>query len=278
MYQLIASDLDGTLLNAAHAVSETTKTVVQQLVARGLSFVIATGRHFLDAKDIRQALNIETYLITSNGARVHDHQGTLIYQKNIDPDMAKALLQSNFSEGAIVNLYRDEGWFIDQPQPWLLDMHETSGFQYQLFSPKSDKGEGISKIFYIGEHSALLALQAKIEAYLGMDALSITFSMPECLEIMDKGVSKAAALAQVVKLQGLTLANCLAFGDGLNDYELLSGVGKGLIMANGHEALKLRLPNQEVIGHHAEDAVAKYLASHYQLPIEENEPILAIIK
>lgn len=265
MYQLIASDLDGTLLNAAHKISELTKNVVQQLTARGLPFVIATGRHFLDVKDIQQVLEIETYLITSNGARIHDQRGELIYQKNIDPEIAKALLNRKFPQEIILNLYRDEGWFIDQPQPWLLDMYQMSAFQYQVFVPHADHGGGISKIFYIGAPDILLKLKSAIEGYFGPEVLSLTFSMPDCLEIMGPGVSKAEALAHVVELQGLTLENCLAFGDGLNDYELLREVGKGLIMANGHDALKCRLPDQEVIGHHAEDAVAKYLASYYQI-------------
>jgi Cof subfamily protein (haloacid dehalogenase superfamily) len=266
-HKLIASDLDGTLLTPAHCVSERTKSVIQTLVSQGFPFVIATGRHFLDVNDIRQALEVDMYLITANGARVHDSQGNMIYQQNIDPLMVKALLKPEFTAGTVLNMYRDEGWFIDQPLSWLLDMHQTSGFQYQLFHPPHDPGTGVSKVFYIADHAVLLRLKDRLESYFGQDTLAITFSIPDCLEVMHQAVSKGEALRQVAKLQGLSLADCLAFGDGLNDYELLSMAGKGLIMGNAHDALKACLPEQEVIGCNAEDAVAQYLVTHYQLPL-----------
>lgn len=267
MYKLIVSDLDGTLLTPAHCISDRTKSVIQALVHRGFPFVIATGRHFLDVNHIRQALEVDMYLITANGARVHDSQGELIYQQNIEPALVKALLQPEFTQGTVVNMYRDEGWFIDQPLPWLLATHQVSGFQYQLFHPQRDEGLEVSKVFYIAEHAALLRLKARLEAYFGSGTLAITFSIPECLEVMHQAVSKGEALRQVAQLQGILLAECLAFGDGLNDYELLTIAGKGLIMRNAHDALKARLPQQEVIGHHAEDAVAQYLVTHYQLSL-----------
>lgn len=266
-YQLIASDLDGTLLNAAHHLSATTKEVVQQLVKRGFTFVIATGRHFLDVEGIRQTLNIETYLITSNGARIHDPAGKMIYQKNIEVDKVNILLQPQFCQGLAVNLYRDEGWFINRDEPSLLAMHPTSGFRYQLFSPEKDNGEAVSKIFYVAPHAHLLELKSRIEAYLGEHALALTFSMPDCLEVMAYGISKGEALHQVANLCGITAQECLAFGDGLNDYELLSVAGKGLIMGNAHDALKVLLPQKEIIGHHAEDAVARYLTQYYELSL-----------
>lgn len=265
MYKLIASDLDGTLLTPEHHVSAKTKAVIRTLVQRGFPFVIATGRHFLDVNDICSEVGTNTYVITANGARVHNQAGEMVYRKNIEPPMVRALLRPEFCAGTVLNMYRDDGWFINQPLPWLLDMHETSGFQYQLFDPAKHDGQGVSKVFYVAGHAHLLNLKSRLEAHFGPDTLAMTFSIPDCLEVMHKTVSKGEALQQVARLQGISLAECLAFGDGLNDYEMLSIVGKGLIMANAHEALKVRLPLHEVIGRNVDDGVAAYLGQLYQI-------------
>ena len=72
MYPVVVSDLDGTLLNKQHQLSPRTKEVITQLSERGVKFVFATGRHFLDVEQIRAQLGIDMYLITSNGAMVHN--------------------------------------------------------------------------------------------------------------------------------------------------------------------------------------------------------------
>ncbi|MCA2418018.1 HAD-IIB family hydrolase, partial [Vibrio chemaguriensis] len=76
------------------------------------------------------------------------------------------------------------------------------------------------------------------------------------------GVSKGHALQAVAETLGLTLENCIAFGDGMNDVEMLSMAGKGLVMGTSHEKVMKALPNNEVIGSNADDAVAHYLQDH----------------
>ncbi len=72
---------------------------------------------------------------------------------------------------------------------------------------------------------------------------------------MAGGVSKGHALEAVAKQLGHSLKACIAFGDGMNDVEMLSMAGKGCIMRNAHQRLKDRLPDLEVIGSNADDAV-----------------------
>ena len=74
MYKVVISDLDGTLLNNQHQVSPHTRKVLKKMVAEGTKFVVATGRHHIDVKAIRNALGLDIYLVTSNGAAVTDKQ------------------------------------------------------------------------------------------------------------------------------------------------------------------------------------------------------------
>ncbi len=67
----------------------------------------------------------------------------------------------------------------------------------------------------------------------------------------------------VAKKLGYSLQDCIAFGDGMNDAEMLSMAGKGCIMGSAHQRLKDLHPELEVIGTNAEDAVPHYLRKLY---------------
>lgn len=101
-------------------------------------------------------------------------------------------------------------------------------------------------------------LEQAIAARWG-DRVNVSFSLPTCLEVMAGGVSKGHALDEVARRLGMTLQDCIAFGDGMNDKEMLSMAGKGCIMSNAHQRLIDVLPALEIIGSNADDAVPHYL-------------------
>ena len=76
---------------------------------------------------------------------------------------------------------------------------------------------------------------------------------------MAQGVSKGAALARVAERLGVALGEVIAFGDGMNDLEMLQLVGKGVRMANADPRLQEALPHLEEIGNNREESVARYL-------------------
>lgn len=78
MYHVVASDLDGTLLSPDHTLSPFAKETLKLLTQRDVHFVFATGRHHIDVAQMRDNLEISAYMITSNGARVHNTDGDLI--------------------------------------------------------------------------------------------------------------------------------------------------------------------------------------------------------
>jgi Cof subfamily protein (haloacid dehalogenase superfamily) len=264
MYQLIASDLDGTLLNGEHMVDAYTANTLRTLEERGIQFVIATGRHYLDVMGIRDVLGIQAHLITSNGARIHSPDNQLIHAENIPPHMVQALSQAEFSAGTLLNFYLDEAWLIDQHSQYLLDMHQDSGFTYQIENLAQHHGNGVAKILYIGEHSHLLSVESKLRARFG-DTLYITFSMPDCLEVMAAGVSKGHALQVVLERLGLNTQQCMAFGDGQNDLELLQTAGHPRLMSNANPRLIDALPQVLKIGSNEESGVAKHLSQIFNL-------------
>jgi hydroxymethylpyrimidine pyrophosphatase-like HAD family hydrolase len=97
------------------------------------------------------------------------------------------------------------------------------------------------------------------------DRLHVTYSTANALELMAGGVNKGSALASLLSRLSLGPEDCLAFGDNLNDSEMLALAGEAHIMANAHPELSSRVPGARSIGHHAENGVAECLRRRFSL-------------
>ncbi|MDE1181267.1 Cof-type HAD-IIB family hydrolase [Paraburkholderia sp.] len=270
MYTVIASDLDGTLLNGDHQVDPFTVATVRKLEADGLKFVIATGRHYCDVAGIRDLLGIRPYLITSNGARVHSPDDEMVYANNLSPESVKRLVQPEIAGAhgrVIVNLFADDAWLIDRDAPELLRLHQDSGFTYEVTDLRQHDGSDIAKALYIGDPADLAVVSANLAREFG-DALYVTYSLPDCLEVMTSDVSKGRALQFVLHRLGMSASECVAFGDNMNDIDLLETAGHPFMMNNANPDLITRLPNVPRIGNNFEAGVAHHLRKLFDLTDE----------
>ena len=241
MYQVVASDLDGTLLSPDHTLSPYAKETLKLLTARGVNFVFATGRHHVDVGQIRDNLEIKSYMITSNGARVHDTDGNLIFTHNLDRDIAADLFGVVHNNPDIItNVYRDDDWFMNRHRPDEMRFFKEAVFNYSLYEPGLLEPEGISKVFFTCEdHEHLLPLEQAMNARWG-DRVNVSFSTLTCLEVMAGGVSKGHALEAVAKMLGYSLSDCIAFGDGMNDLCMFGQGWLSIAMGNARDALKAK--------------------------------------
>ncbi|MBK1720203.1 Cof-type HAD-IIB family hydrolase [Thiocystis violacea] len=259
MYRLIVCDLDGTLLNAEHRLGDYSRAVLDGLQARGIEILLASGRHYLDIRCLADRLGSRGGLISSNGAAVHDGGSRLTHCRAIDADCLDFLLRDPLFERVHTNIYRLDDWLVETPKPILLGYHQDSGFAYRVADFATLAPEPVLKVFYYAEDpDHLLALEERILARHG-DRVTTTYALPMVLEVMARGVSKGEALAGVVSRLGLDRADVIAFGDGRNDLEMLRYAGKGVLMGNADASLKAALPELEVIGSNAQEAVANYL-------------------
>lgn len=265
MYQVVASDLDGTLLSPVHTITTYTSETLSKLTAKDIHFIFATGRHHVDVAQIRKNLAIDAYMITSNGARVHDLKGKLLTEHNIIPEIAQELFSLYYANKQILTqVFRHDEWFIARDHAKQSEYYVESGFNPRFYHPDTLPTDGVGKIFFTCERQEPLhQLEHSLKQRFGQD-VHISFSLPVCLEVMAAGVSKGQALEQLLLQLGYSLDQCIAFGDGMNDKEMLSMVGKGCIMQNAHDRLIDALPQCEVIGSNQHDAVARYLRDLYQ--------------
>ncbi|MCK2183711.1 HAD family hydrolase [Halomonas getboli] len=261
---LIVSDLDGTLLGADHALADDTVATLRALAARGHHIALASGRHYRDILAFRDRLGVDAHIISTNGAYTHAPDDTLIVARHLPVELARALIDLPRPDAVRLNLYHDDEWVIDAEAPRLLALHAHTGFGYRVVAPERLAAEGVGKVLYIGEPGHLAELEGEVRRRAGK-RLHVTYSMGNSLEIMAEGVNKGTALTALLERLDLPAGRCLAFGDNLNDTEMLALAGEAHIMANGHPELDARLPEARRIGHHAEAAVARHLAERFAL-------------
>ncbi|RKD27933.1 hypothetical protein SAMN02745883_00326 [Caminicella sporogenes DSM 14501] len=258
-YKAVITDLDGTLLNSDHKVSDYTKEVIKKVIKKGVKFFIATGRHHQDVSHIRNQLGLNTTFITSNGCRVHDSNEEILLAHDIDESIVRKLLNLEVDKDIHVNIYQNDKWYVSRENDWVKQFHAESQFFYDIVDFNKLEDYKAAKVFYIcNDHEKLVLLKEKIEK-LFPNKLNVVFSLPSCLEVMPYGVSKGFAIKKVLEKYGIHPKEAIAFGDGLNDYEMLKLVGRGFIMGNAHDKLKEVLPNFEVVETNDENGVANTL-------------------
>lgn len=260
--KLIVVDIDGTLLNHQHKITDLTKQTVEQLIQAGYEIMLASGRHFQDVYLIAQQLGVQAGVITSNGARVHNHIGEVIYEDFIPADLVARVL--DLSKGFEVhrNIYQQDLWLVEEPHEELLAIHHLSGFEYQFRDFNKIGLEQIDNIYFTAQHDLLVELESVLRSTLG-DLLNITFTSAEYLEVMNLGVSKGHALEMIMRQKGLAADQVMAFGDGMNDKEMLATAGHGVVMGNASQKLKGLLPQCDQADSNREDGLANYLQAHF---------------
>jgi Cof subfamily protein (haloacid dehalogenase superfamily) len=259
--KVVVSDLDGTLLNPQHRISDYTKSIFQELHNQNYLLIVATGRHHLDAMAIIDTLEVPVYLVSSNGARVHSPEKEELFAFDLKSDVVKAALNVEIDPEITVVLFKENVWQTNRVNEKLNAFQADLKYLPEVVDYKTLEDFSAIKIFFSHDnHDKLVALRELILANSSND-LHHAFSLPTCLEFMDKSVNKAVAIEKVLHREGFSLEEAVSFGDGFNDVEMLSSTGKGLIMGNAPALLKETLPHLEVIKTNAEDGVAHYIAS-----------------
>ncbi|WP_320048031.1 Cof-type HAD-IIB family hydrolase [uncultured Ilyobacter sp.] len=258
-YKAVICDLDGTLLNSEHTISAYTKKVIEKIKSLGIKFFIATDRHHKDALAFKNILGLDSFLITSNGAKIHDENDREIFSSNIPKEMVRKIIELPIDEEIHRGIYKDEFWFLEKHIEGLDVFHKESGFSSIIKPFEELKDEDVTKFIFISTNSSKINQLEKTLDLKFKDSFNITLSFENCLEIVQKRVSKGFAIEEILKKENISPVDTLAFGDGLNDLDMLQTVGKGFLMGNSHKKLIQSLPNHEIIDTNNNDGVAKYL-------------------
>ncbi|EEH32203.1 haloacid dehalogenase-like hydrolase [Borreliella burgdorferi 29805] len=271
-YKMLVFDLDGTLLNNNHEIAFLTLEVLLAL-KKDFKIIIATGRRLSEVKNIRSQLKEiginENYLVTANGAEVF-LQENLIFRYAMNYDLAKEILKIH-TDNVDVNLYTFDTWYsnADVKSPIMKHFIKDLGLNVIIGDLTKLNVDSVSKIVYYCDDLAILnKLDIEIKSKDFQDT-RVFFSSKDLLEVTNINANKYNAIKNIAFLESIPLCDVLAFGDNNNDYEMLKNLGKGVLMKNANEFLKINLAKNEITRFsNNEDGVARFLIDFFKLNIK----------
>ncbi|MBM6837173.1 HAD-IIB family hydrolase, partial [Clostridium saudiense] len=109
MIKLIASDMDGTLLNTNHTISEGNIEAIRKAQQLGVKFAIVTGRSYDGVKPIADEFNLDCEYILMNGAEYRDKDGNILENITIDKEKVKVIMEVMGEEDLCIELFTNVG-------------------------------------------------------------------------------------------------------------------------------------------------------------------------
>jgi Cof subfamily protein (haloacid dehalogenase superfamily) len=261
---LIATDVDGTLLDEDEKVTPRTRAAVQAAVASGATFVLATGRPPRWIQPVVDGLGLAPLAVCANGAVIYDPATDRIVSANtLLPDALGELAEiaTRVIPGAGLAVERVGSSAHDAATPQFVS---SPGYEHAWLNPDNTEvsfedlvSQPAVKLL-VRKAGALSAdMAAALAGHVGLLG-DITYSTNNGLiEVVPVGISKATGVAQVVGPLGLTAVDVVAFGDMPNDVPMLSWAGRGVAMGNAHPDAVAAA--DEVTVTNADDGVARVL-------------------
>ena len=237
-YDLVITDMDGTLLRDDKTVSERTKQAIRRFEAAGGRFSFATGRGVQSAQRYVRELEIRTPLVLLNGSLLYDpvtERDLMVLP--LEPDMVSAVWPLLEEAGLDILVHSTRRAVVREMTPVIEEHLQLDGITAEVEPDLSPATCGtIMKILTIGEPERLDRAEAAIVA-AGLP-VKLVRSYPTYLEVLPLTGGKGEALKALLAHLGIPRERCLAVGDYLNDLDLLAAAGLGVMMANAHPGLR----------------------------------------
>ncbi|EGG11624.1 uncharacterized protein MELLADRAFT_102458 [Melampsora larici-populina 98AG31] len=247
------TDVDGTFITDQQIVHQTTRSAIQNIRLNypEIPIIVSTGKHRSACDWFIKELGFEDSPAAScHGAILHGSYGKMISCKTLEPQVAWEIVQVAKSLNRTCFLFTPEDVVLvyEETNPkrdWVsivrkIEKNLIDG-KDETFLEKVKLGEiKIIKATIPVEEPSMIEVQSSFQTDLisTHPQLSLTTALPFVLEIVQKSINKSVALDHFCHQFKCGPEHVLAFGDGMNDLEMLSSAGYSVAMENADERLK----------------------------------------
>lgn len=285
MYQLIAIDLDGTLLNSYGVVTERTKQTIKKCVDKGIEIVLASGRPNDSIEAIAKEIGANHYFIAGNGALVYDmKKKEVIYEKYMTKEKVLEVIKLCEQNSISYNVYTDKTILATALKYNVLYYHkenlkkeESKKTHIHIVENmytyiKEMKEEKFLKITICDENNSIFnSIIRKVRQIEGVEVLDVSHMSRKMIrqgteevpieyyytEISLKEVDKYNALQFLQNKLNIKNEETIAIGDNMNDRKMIQKTGLGIAMKQSCPAI-LAIADYVTDGNN-EEGVAKAL-------------------
>ena len=261
MIKLIASDLDGTLLQDDGSISKETVRMIKKAEQQGIRFMVATGRSYNSAKQAVNRAGLHVPILCMNGANLYDDEDQLLIDTPFDVPMAKEIVNAVDTNKIYLEMYTSNGVYAPEKDQFVemlltilrekfvgytdeqIKAHINQRFQEETFTftddfisvlddPTVTPYKLLAFSFDKGDLNALR------QTFANRDDLYVTSSGFDNVEFNHKEATKGHALLAYAKTLGITPDEIMAIGDNENDLPMLTNVKYGVAMDNASDLIK----------------------------------------
>jgi Cof subfamily protein (haloacid dehalogenase superfamily) len=238
LIKLIASDMDGTLVNDNGVISDKALTLIHSLKEKNIIFAAASGRLYSQLCRDFNKVNNQMILIAHNGALIkYSNNGHTIYSNHLNANNIKHILELDRDNGEEVFLAGESDAFLVKPSETLTSAFDLFGVQYVILKNFNEMNTPVYKIsYYISKGvkpETLNYLKSNLD-----ESLEFVVSGDKWIDIMNKGTSKGAAIKTLQEKFSIDKKNTMVFGDYYNDLSMFETADFSYAMENAPEDVK----------------------------------------
>jgi len=269
----VCTDIDGTLLDSRRQLSTRTLDAIGRINRANVPLILASSRMPSAMRHLQVEMGIGCQpMICFNGGYVICDKGeppsnVVLDSVYIPVSVCAAIGELTRGTEIHVSLYVEDQWYAPLEDQWTLReatitkvQPEILEFEQVMMKWEGSK-QGAHKVMCMGPESEIEALYVELMKKFAHD-LHVYKSRPTYLEIAPKAISKATALALVMKkIFNSDLSGVLAFGDNYNDIEMIRDAGMGIAVGNAVQQVKDVA--KEVTLNSKEDGVAVAIEKYF---------------
>lgn len=238
MIKFIACDLDGTLLNSKKELPDDFDYVINKLISKGIRFAVSSGRQYETVFDQFKKYKDKITFIVENGAMVID-KGKRIICDPLDKNDAAEILQLLKDENGLYSIACGVNGAFGEKEN---ESHIQDVIMYYLNYRtvddvvKSSFTDDLLKIAVYDDDSSEIHCYPLLKKYY--ETNNVLVSGEHWLDIMKKGVTKGSAIEHIQTLYNIKPEECMAFGDFMNDADMMRVCTESYAVENAHPDLK----------------------------------------
>ena len=267
--QLIAFDLDGTLLDSKGRILESSKKAIREAQEQGIKVVLATGRHHVAVRPYHYELGLDTPAICCNGAYIMDFsQPEPVYSNPLSKDQARRIIHVARERNMHILMYVEDAMTYEVLNPHMERLSNWAKAQPDIVRPDirqiddamtvMESARSIHK--FVLSHTDQQEFLSAYQHIQTMTDVSCERSWVDRIDIANNGNTKGSTLLRLAERWGIERENIIAVGDNDNDISMVRMAGLGVAMGDCSDALKPVA--DEFIGSNDEDSIAQLINKH----------------